>query len=774
MPRKKKGNAPKKKQPKRAQGAKGKAQYVFTDPYSFGTDVSLEESQGSLASWSETDAKYAFTDTRELEEQLMTEGGAWEAECLLRYRRHPRQGFQQYRTKWQGFPVHANTWEPEAHFDPDVVKDFWALQGGRPEDIPPYLSGDETPPGHDSDTDVLKWHETKEGSEARKKARIEFRRDKKLYREYVRRVRQGKIKDAARAKAALTNDSDAEEVEDSIRPHHRKRVHKRIASDESSPPSSPPPLSPPPVATRPHTGPLFAGSGSSSDDSLPATLIEAVPGTKTPSKSAAGAPDGSAKPPSSDKPANQHQATAVLSEPPQPPTTSQSAERQQTPGGLSKASQPSISADKPVANIPRRPVAATSRIATERSIKELLQSQQTSRARQIQQEAPDNLEKETAPPKTATATPHVPQTLHQNLAPDTAADMPSTGNAPQPPPSGAAQTIATTSSATTASKGLSSGDLLGSIVDRRRGQDAASTVSPAAPSKPTYLGAHKGRKQTKLLENAPPEPLPKRRGLAVVQTAVQPSAALAAHSSTGSRNHTEQTSSQALSSTRASPWTPTSAPTQPSRPKARPLRPLSSPTDSSGSFPSPMVPPPPSISSTMPRTGSSSLPNASITAQAENASIAEDTGPDMDHMWNTSGSTRLDVSNSELCGPPEDVEMADGEPGSNDSLPPPPPSGSPPTIPTPPSSLASASATPASARVEHEQTAYPSTVFYVDADSDMPPWKIDPRTGRVRPLRLLALSLPDTPAPWRAAVQAFAQMNAEDRRAQQHQQQHQQ
>lgn len=101
MPKKKgkKGKKDKKK------ASRKQSIYEELSPPNFGTPVSSQDSDGSLASWSDHDKKWAFRDLRDLEETLAKGEKQYDTECILRYRRHPRQGYGQYRTKWEGFPI---------------------------------------------------------------------------------------------------------------------------------------------------------------------------------------------------------------------------------------------------------------------------------------------------------------------------------------------------------------------------------------------------------------------------------------------------------------------------------------------------------------------------------------------------------------------------------------------------------------------------------------------------------------------------------------------
>jgi hypothetical protein len=38
------------------------------------------------------------------------------------------RGHWDYFVKWQGYPDSSSTWEPEANFDPDDLKEFWATR----------------------------------------------------------------------------------------------------------------------------------------------------------------------------------------------------------------------------------------------------------------------------------------------------------------------------------------------------------------------------------------------------------------------------------------------------------------------------------------------------------------------------------------------------------------------------------------------------------------------------------------------------------------------
>lgn len=189
------------------------------------TPMPFEGSDGSLASWSETDERWSFKDVSHIEEELRVRDAdpdgegcekrpEYDLETILRWRRHPRKGYSQYRTKWGGFTIHSNTWEPEQCFDKEAIDDFWKARGGRPEDVPEISSGDETPVLDEDDTDNQKYDDGLMGEDARRRLRLEFRRDKKLFREYRRKKREEQEAEKQRKRRDQVVGSDADDDDD--------------------------------------------------------------------------------------------------------------------------------------------------------------------------------------------------------------------------------------------------------------------------------------------------------------------------------------------------------------------------------------------------------------------------------------------------------------------------------------------------------------------------------------------------------------------------------
>lgn len=169
------------------------------------------DSETSLASWNEVDQDGAFANVAHIDaveaSQDDTGEKVYSVEGILRWRRHPRRGFTQYRTMWEGYPIceywystprrrsshqslpphpltDSTTWEPEAVFNErSTLQDFWAERGGRPADVPPVES-DRSSEQHSSDTERQNLLRGSVGKQARRKTRREFRRDKKQQRAY--------------------------------------------------------------------------------------------------------------------------------------------------------------------------------------------------------------------------------------------------------------------------------------------------------------------------------------------------------------------------------------------------------------------------------------------------------------------------------------------------------------------------------------------------------------------------------------------------------------
>ncbi|PWN22031.1 hypothetical protein BCV69DRAFT_311724 [Microstroma glucosiphilum] len=148
--------------------------------YSSGSSISGgslhgSDSEASLGSWDTTDQVSAFA------QPVYQAGQEFEIDAVLRWRRHPRKGYLQYRTAWTNFPIYDTTWEPEQMFDDrKIISRFWKRQGGRPDDVPPPPPSDDEGPVLDpgEETESLKLNKGAIGRQARKKLRREYRRDK--------------------------------------------------------------------------------------------------------------------------------------------------------------------------------------------------------------------------------------------------------------------------------------------------------------------------------------------------------------------------------------------------------------------------------------------------------------------------------------------------------------------------------------------------------------------------------------------------------------------
>lgn len=57
------------------------------------------DSETSLGSWNTTDQDSAFA------QPVYSAGQEFEIDAVLRWRRHPRKGYLQYRTAWTNFPI---------------------------------------------------------------------------------------------------------------------------------------------------------------------------------------------------------------------------------------------------------------------------------------------------------------------------------------------------------------------------------------------------------------------------------------------------------------------------------------------------------------------------------------------------------------------------------------------------------------------------------------------------------------------------------------------
>ncbi|CDU24073.1 uncharacterized protein SPSC_02702 [Sporisorium scitamineum] len=159
--------------------------------------VSSSDSERGLASWTEFDKEKWQGSTAHLDEAY---GENFDVRAVLRHRKNPRRGFYEYRVVWAGYPIYSATWEQESHFNSQkTLREYWERQGGRPADA---CDGEMEYSTHDSDTDIaVNRRPRKRAHEAKKKKRLEIRRDKRQLRQYMNSLSEERAQAKARQDA---------------------------------------------------------------------------------------------------------------------------------------------------------------------------------------------------------------------------------------------------------------------------------------------------------------------------------------------------------------------------------------------------------------------------------------------------------------------------------------------------------------------------------------------------------------------------------------------
>ncbi|SJX60501.1 uncharacterized protein SRS1_10127 [Sporisorium reilianum f. sp. reilianum] len=195
-------------------------EYVEGEPFYTSSEGSVSESddERQLGSWTEYDKENWQGSTAHLDDAY---GENFDIRAVLRHRKNPRRGFYEYRVVWAGYPVYSSSWEQEKHFNSRrTLREYWERHGGRPADAPiPTLSDPEWTT-HDSDTDIaVNRRPRKRAHEAKKKRRIEIRRDKWQLRQYL---------SSLSAERAAAKAREEERYEKYRRKKHVKLETKRV------------------------------------------------------------------------------------------------------------------------------------------------------------------------------------------------------------------------------------------------------------------------------------------------------------------------------------------------------------------------------------------------------------------------------------------------------------------------------------------------------------------------------------------------------------------
>ncbi|TKY90684.1 hypothetical protein EX895_000682 [Sporisorium graminicola] len=143
--------------------------------------VSDSDSERGFGPWTEYDKENWQGSTAHLDAAY---NGNFDILAVLRHRQNPRRGFYEYRVVWAGYPIYSSSWEQESNFNsPTTLKEYWERQGGRPADVVVDQTEHST---HDSDTDfAVNRRPRKRAHEAKRKKRLEIRRDKRQLRQYM-------------------------------------------------------------------------------------------------------------------------------------------------------------------------------------------------------------------------------------------------------------------------------------------------------------------------------------------------------------------------------------------------------------------------------------------------------------------------------------------------------------------------------------------------------------------------------------------------------------
>ncbi|KAK0545398.1 hypothetical protein OC846_005688 [Tilletia horrida] len=160
------------------------------------------DSDASLASWNEED--------RDTWEPILSsiDRSPVPVAHILRFRRHPKRDFPQYRVMWSNIPIYGTTWEDETIFQAgqgagEITQAdmFWARHpGGRPPDVPRPQPGEPKQDVTYSDTDVQDFYglDPEAHRHKRRKIRDAWRTDK----HQLRKVKRTQVETVVRAAQA--------------------------------------------------------------------------------------------------------------------------------------------------------------------------------------------------------------------------------------------------------------------------------------------------------------------------------------------------------------------------------------------------------------------------------------------------------------------------------------------------------------------------------------------------------------------------------------------
>lgn len=511
---------------------------------------------------------------------------------------------------------------------------------------------------------------------------------------------------AARKRAAVINDSDAEDYDDDEVPIYQRHVFKRrIITAEESPhqstgsplftcSSASPPADPPSVSlaeTEPQVRATskaseLTGTSTSRDPPNISRLAVAEPLDRTPVRSSAGKVD-QAIAPTRPTPAKQSESARIPPFPKPKPLSSQTPRPPPNPQPAhGKSTAPH-----------REPLSSASLKSIEKSIK-----------------GPANASTGSKPGSSAATN------LSRNIS---AAQIARPPQQPPLPPSRAGN------------------DLLSSIVSRHPNVHSAS-ASEGAPStlaatqKNAFIGAHKNRKQTRMLDVAPPDPLPKRREFQPVRPAIR----LAAPSQS-TKSHTEtqhSTSDQRAQAQSSSTGLPRQHPSKqgPTGPR------FERPTDLSKGHKEPPL----SGANAVPRPASPDQfsHDTRISWGGTARSLPHSSAPVPGNDGNDDGA---DMSVGEVDPRPE-VRSSKTSASAGGAERPPSLDPSPPLDPTPPADPSPPSKPSGVATSSDAQR----------PDGSVPPWlafRPGERTIRLRTWRMNALKDPNAPPPWQTATETI-------------------
>lgn len=236
------------------------------------------DSEPEMGSWTHKDQKQ-IAITREGPEERDEDGNPiHEVSGILRWRRHPRRMYPQYRAVWKGWGLWDNTWEhgdcfniaEESRSDPtDVINRFWTdLESEGLPKRPDDWDEMEEHSLHSSDTcEMLRSEDPKTYKEGWKRTRRDLRRDKKAQRQMNRRKEQWRLKE----------EKEKEDAKEALRQKRRKeREYKDQLAAKATTSSSVPTKTTISISSKPMNGSKSAVASQAQASSSSSAAANAV------------------------------------------------------------------------------------------------------------------------------------------------------------------------------------------------------------------------------------------------------------------------------------------------------------------------------------------------------------------------------------------------------------------------------------------------------------------------------------------------------------------